>query len=68
MTWLWSFPGRGASEGHLEGDEDGVEKIFRGEPERATPLLVDQDLAITMVETPRVGDVPCAKDSRRCPP
>jgi hypothetical protein len=39
------MPGRGASECHLELDEDGSEKIFRGEPGRATPLLVDQDLA-----------------------
>jgi hypothetical protein len=34
--------------GHLEVDKDGREKIFRGEPERAKPLLVGQDLAITM--------------------
>jgi len=47
------IPGRGASERHLEGDKDGRAKIFRGEPERATPLPVDQDLAITMVEPPR---------------
>jgi hypothetical protein len=62
------MPGRSASECHLEGDEDGREKICRGAPERATPLLIDQDLALTMVETPRVGDVPCAKDARGWPP
>jgi hypothetical protein len=62
------IPGRGASERHREGDTDGLEKIFRGEPERAIPLLVDQNLAITMVETPRVGDVLWAKASLRCPP
>jgi hypothetical protein len=62
------IPRRGASECHMEVDKDGREKIFRGELKRAKPLLVDQDLAITMVETPKVGEVPCEKDSLRCPP
>jgi hypothetical protein len=62
------MPGRDASECHLEVDEDGREKIFRGEPARATPLLVSQDRTMTMAETPRVGDVPCEKDARRYPP
>jgi hypothetical protein len=62
------MPGRGASACHLEGDDDGREKIFRGEPARATPLLVSQDRAMTMVETPRVGGIPCENDARRSPP
>lgn len=43
-----ALPGGSGSEHHLEGDEDDLEKIFRGEPERATPLLVDQDLVMTI--------------------
>jgi hypothetical protein len=31
-------------------------------------LLVDQDLALTQVETPRGWGVPCPHASRRCPP
>ena len=32
------------------------------------PLQVDQDLAFRLVETPRVWDMPCQHDARRCPP
>jgi hypothetical protein len=31
-------------------------------------LLVDRDLAFRLVETPRVWDMPCQPDARRCPP
>ena len=59
---------RGARARHLEGDADGVEKRCRGAPEKATPLLADQDLALTLVETPGVWGVPCRHASQRCPP
>jgi hypothetical protein len=32
------------------------------------PLLVDRDLVLRLVETPRVWGVPCQHESRRCPP
>jgi hypothetical protein len=35
---------------------------------KSPPPLVDQDLALTRVETPRVWGVPCPHASRRCPP
>jgi hypothetical protein len=62
------MPGRGASECHLEGDEDGLEQTCRGAPEKAPPSRVDQDLALTRVETPRGWGVPRPHASRRCPP
>jgi hypothetical protein len=62
------MPGRGASAPHLEGDEDGLEKTVRGELAKATPLLVDQDLTMTMIETPRVWEVLCQIDLLRSPP
>jgi hypothetical protein len=60
--------GRGAGARHLEGNTDGVEKTRRGAPEKATSLLVDQDLALTPVDTSMVWGVPCQHASQRCPP
>jgi hypothetical protein len=44
-------PGRGAPRG---GSADSLEQTYRGAPEKAPPLLVDQDLALTRVETLKV--------------
>jgi transposase len=30
--------------------------------------MMAQDLALRLMETPRVGDIPCQHDARRCPP
>ncbi len=62
------IPGRGAGACHLEGDKDGLEKTVRGISAQAIPLLVDQDLAITMIETLRVWEVLCQIDVLRCRP
>jgi hypothetical protein len=59
------LPGRGAPRG---GSADSLEQTCRGAPETVPPLLVDQDLALTRVETLKVWGVPCPHASRRCPP
>jgi hypothetical protein len=53
---------------HLEGDADGLEKTVLRKSAKAIPLLVDQDLTMTMIETPRGWGVRCPHASRRGPP
>jgi hypothetical protein len=43
------IPDRGVGARHLGDDEDVLEKTFRGESAKATPLLVDQELGIRIV-------------------
>jgi hypothetical protein len=68
MKRISSFPRPGRRARHLEGDADGQEKTVLRKTATAIPLLVDQDLTIAMIETPRVPDVPHPHASRRGPP
>jgi hypothetical protein len=68
MKRIWSFPQSGYRVRHLESDADGLEKTVLRKSANAIPLRVDQDLTMTMIETPRVQDVPRPHASRRGPP
>jgi hypothetical protein len=68
MKRIWSIPRPGRRARHLEGDTDCLEKTVLRKSANAIPLRVDQDLTMTMIETPRVQDVPRPHASRRGPP
>ncbi len=64
MTWLWSCP---AGARHVEGEPIAWSRRVE-EHRKKPPPLVDQDLALTRAETPRLEGELCPHASRRCPP
>jgi hypothetical protein len=67
MTYLWSCPAGAPWRVTWRVSRWPVADVSRGTG-KSLPLLVDQELALMRVETPRVWGVPCPHASRRCPP
>jgi hypothetical protein len=77
MSWLhsprperriWEFPAGALGRVTWRVTKMVWRRRFEENRAQAIPLLVDQDLAITMIETLRVWEVLCQIDLLRCRP
>jgi hypothetical protein len=67
MKWLWSCPVEAPVSVTWSLTKMARRRFFEENRDEPHHSWSTRTWPITMVETPRVGDVPCEKDSLRCP-